>query len=88
MSITSALTGTVTMNITAPVAGGRSNLVFIQGATAQTVTLSLASCVFRQTGGTGTGTGTYSLTGISTVNAFYKVDLNWVTTTLCYVSVG
>jgi hypothetical protein len=86
--LTAALTGAVTMNITLPVIGSRSSIYFTQGAAAQTLTLSMASVVFRQTGTTGTGTGTYSVTNISTVNGFYNVTLYWATATLCYVSVG
>ena len=86
--LTTALTGAVTMNITVPVIGSTSQIFFIQGASAQTVTLSMASVVFRQTNGTGTGTGTYSVTNISTVNAFYKISLYWATAILCYVTVA
>lgn len=88
MYLSAALTGGVTLNLSAPVAGSVSELRFIQGGTAQTLTLSMSNVVFRQTNGTGTGTSTYSVTGISTVNAYYSVRLFWATTTLCYVTVG
>ena len=87
MYLSAALTGAVTMNITVPLIGTTSQLYFIQGASAQTVTLSMASVVFRQTNGTGTGTGTYAVTGISTVSAYYCIELFWATATLCYVTV-
>jgi hypothetical protein len=86
--LSGALTGTVTFNITVPQVGSRSMICFQQGATAQTVTLSMASVVFRQSGTTGTGTGTYNLQNISTVNGFYRVAMIWMTATLCYLEVG
>jgi hypothetical protein len=88
MDLSVALTGTTTLVITAPVVGEESILTLIQGSTARTVTLSMANVVFRQVGGTGTGTGTYGITGITTVNAFYEIKLTWVTALLCYVSVS
>lgn len=86
--MTAQLTGATTFNITVPQVGSRSVICFQQGATAQTVTLSMASVVFRQSGTAGTGTGTYNLQNISTVNGFYRVAMIWMTATLCYLEVG
>ena len=87
LNITTALTGNVTLSITNPADGASSRIFFTQGSTARTFTLSLTSCVFRQTGTTGTGTSTYSVQNISTINAYYEIELNWVSSTLCYVTV-
>jgi len=86
--LTGALTGAVTLNITAPLVGSESLVYFTQGATAQTLTLSMASVVFKQTNGsTGTGTGTYAVSGITNVNGNYCIRIFWATATLAYVSV-
>jgi hypothetical protein len=85
--LSAALTGPVTMNITAPVAGGRSILCFIQGATAQSLILSLTGVTWRQAGVTGSSTNTLTVSNISIVNANYIVELYWMTATLCYVTV-
>jgi uncharacterized membrane protein len=82
-----ALTGAVTYNITAPVNGGCNKIFITQGATAQTVTLSLTGVTWRQTGTTTSGTNTISVGGITTINTFYCIELNWVSTTVCYVTV-
>lgn len=87
LNVTTALTGAVTLDITNPAVGAVSRIFITQGSTARTLTLSLASCVFRQTGTTGTGTGTYAVQNISTINAFYEIQLTWVSATLCYVTV-
>lgn len=86
--MTAQLTGTTTFNITVPQVGSRSMICFQQGATAQTVTLSMTGVVFRQSGTTGTGTGTYNLQNISVVGGFYRVAMIWMTATLCYLEVG
>jgi len=83
-----ALTGAVTLNITAPLVGSESLIYFTQGATAQTLTLSMASVVFKQTSGAGTGTGTYSVADIATANNNYCIRIFWATSTLAYVSVS
>lgn len=86
--LTGALTGAVTFNITAPLVGSESLVYFTQGATAQTLTLSMASVVFKQTNGsTGTGTGTYAVSGITNVNGNYCIRIFWATETLAYVSI-
>jgi len=87
--LTGALTGAVTLNITAPLVGSESLVYFTQGATAQTLTLSMASVVFKQTNGsTGTGTGTYAVSGITNVNGNYCIRIFWATSTLAYVSIN
>lgn len=85
MYLSAALTGAITLNITVPVVGSMSVLMFTQGTTAQTVTLSMTNVVFRQVGAT--GTSTFNVSGLTTVSAYYRVELNWVTALLCYVSV-
>jgi hypothetical protein len=85
MYLSAALTGDITMNITAPIVGCQANLCFIQGGTARTVTLSMTGVVWRQTNTTNSGTATIIITA-STVSANYKITLLWATATLCYVS--
>jgi hypothetical protein len=89
MDLTTALTGAVTMNISAPAAGGWSTLYLTQGATVQTVTLSLTGVTWRLTGTNGlNGTNTIVIPTASMVaNKSFVIQLYWSTTTSCYVTV-
>ena len=87
MSLTTALTGAVTMNMTVSTAGAKSMLMFIQGSTAQTVTLSMSGVTFNQVGTTSTGTNTYAVQQIGNINQYYEIQLDWISSTLCYVTV-
>lgn len=89
MDLTTALTGAVTMNITAPSAGGWSTLYLTQGATLQTVTLSLTGVSWILTGANGlTGTNTITIpTATMVANKSFVIQLYWSTTTRCYVTV-
>lgn len=87
LQLTTALTGNVTINLSNPIAAVKNTLMFQQGSTARTVTLSLSGVSFRQAGNTSANSNTISLAGITTVNAFRVVTLNWVSATVCYISV-
>jgi hypothetical protein len=89
MDLTSTLTGAVTMNITAPAGGSRGTLFVTQGATPQTVTLSLTGVSWILTGTNGlTGTNTIVIPAAAFVaNKSSKIELDWSLSTKCYVSV-
>jgi hypothetical protein len=89
MDLTGTLTGGVTMNITAPSAGAWSALFVTQGATPQTVTLSLTGVSWILTGANGlTGTNTIVIPTASFIaNKSSVIQLYWSTATRCYVTV-
>jgi hypothetical protein len=89
MDLTGTLTGGVTMNITAPSAGAWSVLFVTQGATPQTVTLSLTGVSWILTGANGlTGTNTIVIpTAAFIANKSSVIQLYWSTATRCYVTV-
>lgn len=88
LHLSSPLTGALTVDITNPVAGSKCELLFIQGSSHQVLTLSCTGVVFRQTRSTVTGTGTMALTLDVMANGFYRVTLEWISTTLCNVVVS
>ena len=85
--LTADLTGTITVTTSNPAPGAKSHLFFTQGSTVQSVIFSQTGVTWRQTGTTNSGTNTITLQNISTVNAFYKVMLDWVNTSTCYITV-
>ena len=89
MDLTAALTGAVTMNITAPAAGAWSCLFVPQGGTPQTVTLSLTGVSWILTGANGTtGTNTITIPAAAFIaNKTSCVQIYWSTTTRAIVTV-
>ena len=88
VNMTTALIGATTFNVSAPATGSTASIVFIQGATAQTVTVSATGVTFKQTGTTTSTANSLTVANITTVNASYKLSLFWPLLTLCYVSIN
>lgn len=89
MDLTAALTGAVTMNITAPSAGAWSALFVTQGATPQTITLSLTGVSWISTGVNGTtGTNTITIPASDFIaDKSSCIQIYWSTATRAYVTV-
>ena len=89
MDLTGTLTGGVTMNISAPAAGAWSALFATQGATPQTITLSLTGVSWILTGANGlTGTNTIVIpTAAFVASKSACIQIYWSTTTRAYVTV-
>ena len=85
--LTTALTSSANITVSAPAVGSTSYIGFIQGASAQIVTLLMSGVTFKQTGTTTSTSNSLVVANISTVNASYKLTLYWPTATLCYVTV-
>ena len=86
--MTAQATGAISVAITGIQAGITNTFVFWQGASAQTLTFTASGVTFNQTNtSTVNATGTVTAATISTVNQYYTIKLDWVTTTLCFYHV-
>ena len=81
-----ALTGAVTINISAPLAGMESSIVFAQGSgSAYSVTLSMSGVTFYGSNSTVFSNNSFVVTNVSSLNTNYVIKLLWVNNAACMV---
>lgn len=86
LHLTTALTGAITVTMSSFQVGTIADLLFTQGATAQTVSLAATGVTFRGIMTATTQASPVTLGSVSSAGFYYRVRVHFVTATLCYYS--